>query len=101
MVFPLIRIFRIINSFYQYKILIGSLKIIFPAVANVGCLILLIIFMFAVIGMNMFSNVIYQAYLNENMNFNYFGLAVICLIRCMNGEKWNFIMDELAIDNTT
>ena len=35
------------------------------------------------------------------MNFNYFGLAVICLIRCMTGEKWNFIMDELAIDSTT
>ncbi len=57
--------------------------------------------MFAVIGMNMFSNVIYQEHINENMNFNYFGLSVICLIRCMTGEKWNFIMDELAIDNKT
>ena len=57
--------------------------------------------MFAVIGMNMFSNVIYQENINENMNFNYFGLSVICLIRCMTGEKWNFIMDELAIDSNT
>lgn len=48
----------------------------------------------------MFSNVIYQKYINENMNFNYFGLSIIGLIRCMTGEKWNFIMDELAIDST-
>ncbi len=35
------------------------------------------------------------------MNFNNFGLAIICLIRCATGEHWNFIMDELAIDSTT
>lgn len=101
MVLPLIRIFKIINNYNQFKIIIGSLQIIFPAVANVGCLILLIIFLFAVIGTNMFSNIIYQENLNENMNFNYFGFAVLCLIRCMTGEKWNFIMDELAIDSNT
>ena len=80
--------------------MIGSLRIIFPAVANVGCLILLIIFMFAIIGMNMFPNVIYQDYINENNNFEYFGLSILLLIRCTTGENWNFIMDELAIDNT-
>ena len=80
--------------------MIGSLRIIFPAVANVGCLILLIIFMFAIIGMNMFPNVIYQDYVNENNNFEYFGLSILLLIRCTTGENWNFIMDELAIDNT-
>ncbi len=100
MCFPLIRIFRIIYVFYQYKVLIGSLRIIFPAVANVGCLILLIIFMFVIIGMNMFSNVIYQKNINENNNFEFFGLSILLLVRCMTGENWNFIMDELAIDST-
>jgi hypothetical protein len=56
--------------------------------------------MFAIIGMNMFPNVIYQDYINENNNFEYFGLSILLLIRCTTGENWNFIMDELAIDNT-
>lgn len=48
----------------------------------------------------MFSNVIYQDQINENNNFDYFGLSILLLVRCMTGENWNFIMDELAIDST-
>ena len=59
MVCFLARVFKIMKAFDQFKVLISSFYIIFPAVANVGCLILLIIFMFAIVGINIFLDIIY------------------------------------------
>jgi len=59
MVCFLARVFKIMKAFDQFKVLISSLFIILPAVTNVGCLILLIIFMFAIVGINIFPNIIF------------------------------------------
>lgn len=74
-----------------------SIIIIMPSIANVGSLVMLVIFIFSVIGVNMFSSIIYQEHINENMNFTSFSKALIVLMRCATGESWNKIMKELAI----
>ena len=53
------RLFRLIRVSKNLRVLVDSLIVIFPSVANVGSLILLILFIFSVIGVNMFSNVIH------------------------------------------
>lgn len=72
--------------------------IILPRVVNVGGLILLLFFMFGVIGNNMFSKVIHQTEINQNNNFESFGMSINLLMRCTTGEGWNKIMHELAIN---
>jgi hypothetical protein len=47
----------------------------------------------------MFSNVIHQKELNANTNFSNFGTALVTLVRCATGEKWNDLMRELAVTN--
>ena len=93
----IMRIFRLVRVSRNLSVLVDSLIIILPSIANVGSLIMLLFFIFSVIGMNMFANVIHQEEINENMNFQSFGMALIILMRCATGEGWNKIMRELAI----
>ena len=97
MAFRILRVFRLIRMSQNLRKLMDSLVTILPSIFNVSSLILLMLFVFSVIGMNMFSNVIHQKELNENFNFSNFGLAFVTLIRCATGEKWNEIMRELAV----
>lgn len=93
----IMRIFRLVRVSRKLRILVDSLIVIFPSIANIGSLIMLLLFIFSVIGMSLFSEVIHQTQINENMNFSNFSMSIIILIRCATGENWNIIMRELAI----
>lgn len=55
----IMRVFRLIKTNKNLSVLVDSLIVILPSIANVGSLILLMFFIFAVIGMNMFSGIMY------------------------------------------
>ena len=93
----IMRIFRLVRVSRKLRILVDSLIVIFPSIANIGSLIMLLLFIFSIIGMSMFSHVIPQTFINENMNFSNFSMSIVILIRCATGENWNLIMRELAI----
>lgn len=95
----ILRVFRLIRTSRKLRVLVDSLLVILPSIANVGSLMMLMFFIFAVIGMNMFSGIIHQDYINQNSNFMNFGMSLVVLIRCATGENWNLIMKELAINN--
>ena len=97
----IMRIFRLIRVSKNLRVLVDSLMVILPSVINVGSLIFLLFFIFAVIGMNLFAGVIHQREINENSNFTNFGMSIIVLMRCTTGEGWNKIMRELSINETT
>jgi len=65
----ILRMLRLISLSQNLKDLMVRSYLILPSIMNVGSLILLIFFLFAIIGMNMFAGVIYQTELNENNNF--------------------------------
>jgi len=73
-----------------------TLVYILPSLGNIGSLIFLLFFIYAVLGMNLFSGVMYREEINENVNFRSFGGALMVLMRCATGEDWNLIMSELA-----
>ena len=56
----------------------------------------ILLFIYAALGINLFSQVQYQNELNEKNNFRSFGNAMVLLMRCATGEDWNLIMYELA-----
>jgi hypothetical protein len=97
----IMRILRLVRVSRKLRILVDSLIVILPNVANIGSLIMLLLFIFSVIGMSMFSHVIHQTQLNENMNFSNFSMSIMILIRCATGENWNIIMTELTIKSNT
>lgn len=88
------RVFRLIKKQEKlqeiFKTLIGAL----PAMASLGLLLMLLIFMFSIIGMAQFALVDINgaSEMNQHVNFQSFGPAFLTLIRCSTGEAWNSIM---------
>merc|ERR1719230_878549 len=65
---------------------------------NVGALLGLVIFMYAVLGVNLFTYVQPGEDLNdEGRNFVTFGNAMLLLFQCLTGDGWSAIMDDAMI----
>ena len=67
--FRIVRVMKLIRNFKEMRrflmTFIGSL----PALINVGCLLFLFLYIYAVMGMNLFATVKLQTNLNFKANF--------------------------------
>lgn len=90
------RIFKIVRGNEGLKMLMNAISTLFSNLINIMGLLWLVIYIFAILGMNMFHGIMLQAHYNEYTNFQSFGNALLLLIRCVTGEGWNLIMQELA-----
>jgi hypothetical protein len=59
---------------------------------NVGGLMLLLIYIFTITGVNLFSTVKVSEPLGELVNFQSFGYGFLLLFRASTGEGWHEIM---------
>ena len=64
--------------------------------ASLGLLLFLIIFLFAIVGNQLFTFVKLQSELNFHANFQSFATAFLLLFRCATGEGWNALMFDAA-----
>lgn len=67
-----------------------------PSMANIGSLLLIIILIYAILGVNLFAEVKLNGSLDEFANFQTLGTAFLTLIRVMTGEEWPKIMEALS-----
>ena len=65
-----------------------------PSLANIGAILLLLIYIYAILGVNMFATVQLQDELSRHANFQSFGTAFLVLMRASTGEAWNSIMHD-------
>ena len=59
-------------------------------------LIVLLFFIYALLGLQLFSGVMLKSLLDEKNNFRSFPRAMVVLMRYATGEDWNVYMYELA-----
>lgn len=86
------RLLRMIKSSKELQSLLMTLYLAMNNIANVALLFLLIIFTFAVAGMNLFGDIEtghYGVINYENVNFHTFYNSCNVLIRSSTGESWN------------
>ena len=96
--FRLVRLLRFISSLFKNSImstLVGSI----PQIQDILALLSIIMFMYAVLGISLFSPVMYRDFYNDQNNFRNIFNSLVLLLRCMTGEDWNGIMHDLASDN--
>lgn len=55
---------------------------------------MLLLLVYAVLGVDNFAKVQLQENLNEHANFRYFWDAMLTLFRCTTGESWNALMHD-------
>lgn len=102
-----LRILRLALRFAGIKRLMQTLLFTLPAVINVLMLLVLLIFIYAVLGMSFFGHNPYvteedhghYALYNEHANFRYFQIAFVTLFRMTTGESWNGIMHDVMQEN--
>lgn len=80
------------------RTLLQTLIFSLPALVNVGSVLFLFMFIFAIMGMSLFGNIRYGEFLNRHANFDSFPSALLLLIRITTGESWNGIMRDCMVD---
>ena len=95
------RVLRTIKSSKGLRALLSALLMSLPAMANLGGIFLIMQFLYAVLGMQLFGNVAWGDYLNADANFCSFGVAFLTMFRCATGESWNGIMHDAMVTPDT
>jgi len=79
--FRIMRIFRLVKSSQNMRIILDTIAHIMPQVTNIMSLVFLLLFIYSVLGINLFATVMYQDFYNERANFRSFGDAILLLLR--------------------
>ena len=95
-VFRVARLFRLVNKYKGLSALINTMSFSLPQILNILALLMLVYFIFAVLGTYLFYNVRQGMVINEITNFSNFGYTMLILIRTSTGEDWNYIMYDIS-----
>jgi hypothetical protein len=100
-VFRVSRLVRLFKSLRMLKNLIDVIGFSLPAILNVMSLLLLIFYIYAVLGVNLFYTITSGQIIGKYVNFSNFGNAMITLFRCSTGEDWYNIMRDCSLGSST
>ena len=88
------RVLRTVKSARAIKQLLTTLFLSLPAISNISSIFLILQFLFAVLGMQLFAHVAWGEHLNADANFCSFATALTTMFRCATGESFNGIMHD-------
>ena len=94
-----LRILRVLQgkNMGDLRNLIHTLVASGPAIANVASILGLVIFIYAVLGLNIFTFVMQNNGLNNHANFESFGGACLLLFQVLTGDSWSGVMHGAMI----
>ncbi|XP_068181577.1 dihydropyridine-sensitive L-type skeletal muscle calcium channel subunit alpha-1-like [Antennarius striatus] len=92
--FRVMRLVKLLNRSEGIRNLLWTFIKSFQALPHVALLIVMLFFIYAVIGMQIFGKIALEdgTQINRNNNFQTFPQAVLMLFRCATGEGWQEIM---------
>ncbi|EQC31370.1 hypothetical protein SDRG_10972 [Saprolegnia diclina VS20] len=95
-VFRVGRVLRLFQKATLLKSLYDTIMVSLPAMGNVTALLMLLYYIFAAVGVQLFAKVAYgPSMVNPHQNFQNFWLALQTLIGFSTGENWNNYLWEL------
>jgi len=94
--FRIARLFRLIRGAPKLRELVNTIILTLPALGNISGVLLMLFFIYAVMGVQLFAYVKLGDALNDQANFQNFWGAMLMLMRSATGENWNGVMYELA-----
>ncbi|XP_058273774.1 voltage-dependent L-type calcium channel subunit alpha-1C isoform X5 [Hemibagrus wyckioides] len=98
--FRVMRLVKLLSRGEGIRTLLWTFIKSFQALPYVALLIVMLFFIYAVIGMQMFGKIPLRdsTQINRNNNFQTFPQAVLLLFRCATGEAWQEIMLDCSYD---
>ena len=88
------RLFRMVKTSEGLRTLLKTLFMSMSNIINTAALLTLILFTFSVAGMSLFGSVPEGEFIDHNVNFKSFYIAMMTLFRASTGESWNGIMHD-------
>jgi hypothetical protein len=95
-----IMILKLFRKFKSINIISETFIVTFPALLNVGGLLVLFLYIFAVLCMNLFATVKFNGNLSDNSNFQNIFTSSLTLFRMTTGDNFYDIMVSLMQDNS-
>jgi hypothetical protein len=68
-----------------------------PAIFNIATLLFLIVFIYSVIGMNLFGYIAPQGVINDVINFQTFANSLLLMFRLATGVSWDAVLEALMV----
>ena len=100
-IFRILRVLRLTKQFKSFQTLWKTIIFSLPSLGNVGALILLIFFVYSILGCFLFSDIIEGKIINNTNNFSNFGNSLITLFRVLTGEDWYKVMYDCIKGKTS
>ncbi len=97
-IFRIGRVLRLIRAAKGIRKLLFAIIISLPALFNIGMLLLLIMFIYAIFGMTTFGNIRHTSFLDDLTNYETFFRSMILLFRLTTAGGWNDVLDPMMND---
>uniref|UniRef100_A0A8C2GVN9 Sodium channel protein n=1 Tax=Cyprinus carpio TaxID=7962 RepID=A0A8C2GVN9_CYPCA len=89
------RILRLIRGAKGIRTLLFALMMSLPALFNIGLLLFLVMFIYAIFGMANFAYVKKQGGIDDMFNFETFGNSMICLFQITTSAGWDNLLNPI------
>ncbi|XP_058472589.1 sodium channel protein type 4 subunit alpha B-like isoform X1 [Solea solea] len=89
------RVLRLIRGAKGIRTLLFALMMSLPALFNIGLLLFLVMFIYAIFGMANFAYVKRQAGIDDMFNFETFGNSMICLFQITTSAGWDSLLSPI------
>jgi len=96
--FRVMRVIRLVRVCGFLRKQCATLLQLVPAFMNIGLLLILLLFLYACLGVGLFATVMPGQDLNHNSNFKSFWFALLVCLRVSTGENWQNIMYDVSED---
>ncbi|XP_051826215.1 sodium channel protein type 11 subunit alpha [Antechinus flavipes] len=89
------RILRLVRAAKGIRTLLFALMMSLPSLFNIGLLLFLVMFIYAIIGMTNFSHVKHEAGIDDIFNFQDFPSSMLCLFQITTSAGWDALLSPM------
>ena len=93
------RVLRLIRGAKGIRTLLFALMMSMPALFNIGLLLFLVMFIYAIFGMANFAYVKKQDGIDDMFNFETFGNSMICLFQISTSAGWDNLLSPIMANS--
>ncbi|XP_034041830.1 sodium channel, voltage-gated, type I-like, alpha isoform X1 [Thalassophryne amazonica] len=93
------RVLRLIKSAKGIRTLLFALMMSLPALFNIGLLLFLVMFIYAIFGMSNFAYVKKESGIDDLFNFETFGNSMLCLFQITTSGGWDGLLAPILNNN--
>uniref|UniRef100_A0A8C8STV2 Sodium channel protein n=1 Tax=Pelusios castaneus TaxID=367368 RepID=A0A8C8STV2_9SAUR len=89
------RILRLVRAAKGIRTLLFALMMSLPALFNIGLLLFLVMFIYAIFGMANFAYVQWESGIDDMFNFQTFASSMLCLFQITTSAGWDSLLDPI------